>query len=198
MNYLAHLYLSSDSSEALVGGLLGDFVKGRLHPGRFPPPVLDAIALHRRVDGFVDDHPAFHRSRARFAPGFRRYAGVLIDVFYDHFLARDWDEHGGEPLERFTARAYDAFARHDALMPEHARRVARAMARDDWLAGYRDPDGVRRALHGLSRRLTRSNPLASGHAELARNYRELEADFRDLLPALWDAFGGDGIAAEGL
>jgi acyl carrier protein phosphodiesterase len=111
MNYLAHLYLSADSSEALVGGLLGDFVKGRLVPGRYPPRVLAAIALHRRIDGFVDRHPVTLSSRARFGPGFRRYAGILLDLFHDHFLARDWDAHAAEPLAAFADRAYRAFTR---------------------------------------------------------------------------------------
>ena len=184
MNYLAHLYLSAGSTEALVGGLLGDFVKGPLRADRFPPRVLAAIALHRRIDSFVDTHPAVGRSRVRFAPGFRRYAGILLDLFHDHFLARDWDQYADEPLPRFTARAYRAFARHEALLPARALRVTRAMARDDWLGAYADPDGIRRALHGLSRRLSRRNPLAAGHVELARDYRALEADFHELLPAV--------------
>ena len=182
MNYLAHLYLSADSSEALVGGLLGDFVKGRLVPGRYPPRVLAAIALHRRIDGFVDRHPVTLSSRARFGPGFRRYAGILLDLFHDHFLARDWDAHAAEPLAAFADRAYRAFTRHEALLPARARLVVRAMARDDWLGGYGHPDGVRRALHGISGRLTRANPLAAGFAELARDYRRLEREFHELLP----------------
>lgn len=182
MNYLAHLYLSSHTSEALVGGLLGDFVKGPLHPGRFPPRVHAAIALHRRIDSFVDAHPATRASRQRMAPAFRRYAGVLLDLFHDHFLARDWAEHADEPLEQFSARAYRAFARHAGLLPERAHGVVAAMTRDDWLTAYREPEGIRRALRGLSRRVARANPLAAGHAELARDYRALEADFRALLP----------------
>ncbi len=184
MNYLAHLYLSADSSETLVGGLLGDFVKGRLAPGRFPPRVQAAIALHRRIDTFVDSHPATLRSRSRFAPGFRRYAGILLDLFHDHFLARDWRGHAGEPLAVFTDRAYRAFARHETLLPARARWVARAMARDDWLGSYGHPDGVRRALQGIATRLARANPIAAGHAELAREYRRLEDDFHELLPAV--------------
>ncbi len=182
MNYLAHLYLSADSSEALVGGLLGDFVKGRLQPGRYPPRVLDAIALHRRIDSFVDRHPVTLHCRARFGPGFRRYAGILLDLFHDHFLARDWRAHAGEPLAAFTDRAYRAFARHEALLPPRARLVTRAMARDDWLGSYGHPDGVRRALRGIATRLGHANPLAAGHAELARDYRHLESGFRELLP----------------
>jgi len=184
MNFLAHLYLSAGSTEALVGGLLGDFVKGPLTPGRYPPRVLAAIAQHRRIDSFVDTHPVVVHSRTRFAPGFRRYAGILLDLFHDHFLARDWHEHADEPLVCFSDRAYRAFAHHEALLPPRARRVIRAMTRDDWLGGYSDPDGIRLALHGLSRRLSRANPLAIGHAELARDYRALEKGFRDLWPAV--------------
>ncbi|MDX1592781.1 MAG: ACP phosphodiesterase [Gammaproteobacteria bacterium] len=186
MNYLAHFHLSAGSAETLVGSFLGDFVKGPLSAGRFPPRVQAAIALHRQVDAFVDAHPAVVRSRARFAPGFRRYAGVLLDLFYDHFLARDWQTHGDEPLARFTDRAYRALDRHRALLPPGARRVSRAMTCQDWLGGYAHPDGVRRALRGISTRLSRVNPLARGHVELAREYRALEADFRQLMPELRD------------
>ena len=101
MNYLAHLYLAGDDSELLIGGLMGDFVKGRVDPAR-PAAVRAGILLHRRVDSFTDQHPVVRRSKARIDPEFRRYAGILVDLFFDHFLACDWPAYSRQPLPQYA------------------------------------------------------------------------------------------------
>ena len=92
MNYLAHLYLAGNDAEALIGSLMGDFIKGRVDPD-LPPVLRQAILQHRRIDSFTDAHPIVRRSKQRVTNEFRRYAGILIDVFYDHFLAREWSQY---------------------------------------------------------------------------------------------------------
>jgi len=184
VNYLAHIYLSVGSPERLLGGWLGDFVKGRLVDGSYPPAVLEGIRLHRHLDSFVDSHPVFRRSRERCGPRWRRYAGIFVDLFYDHYLARDWHEYADEPLAVFSARFYRLLEEHEALLPERARQVAMAMARDDWLVAYREPRSICRALEGLSRRLRRPVPLAEGCGALKDHYAGFEQDFRMLLPDL--------------
>lgn len=184
MNYLAHLHLAEDSDEALVGNLLGDFVKGRPDRLDYPDTVRRGILLHRRVDSFTDHHPIFTASRARLEPPYRRFAGIIIDLAYDHFLARDWADYHDEPLPAFAARAYRALARHHHQLPPRLQRMAPIMSEQDWLSAYRELDNVERSLAGIARRLSRPTPLASSGEQLRRHYAGLEADFRAFMPEL--------------
>jgi acyl carrier protein phosphodiesterase len=104
MNFLAHLYLSGDDPELLVGNLMGDFVKGRLE-GRFPPGIERGIALHRRIDSFAAGNHNFLLSKRRIEPSFGLYRAVLVDLYYDHFLAIDWNEYAEVAFPRFVANA---------------------------------------------------------------------------------------------
>ena len=181
MNYLAHLYLAGPEPEALLGALMGDFVKGPLGE-RYPPAIGRALALHRRIDTFTDAHPVTARSRARVSPGRRRFAGIMVDLFYDHFLARDWDEHAEEPLDAFTSRVYALLDRHVALLPERLRSIAPRMGQFDWLGSYARIESVHAALDRMSLRITRENTLAGAAEELEVNYSAFEVDFRAFFP----------------
>src|SRR5262245_32979021 len=141
MNFLAHLYLSDGSDEGLLGGLMGDFVKGPLDD-RYPPAVMRGIAQHRRIDTFTDAHPVVLRSKARVSAERRRFAGIMVDMFYDHFLARDWARFADEPLDTFSGRVYDLLARHHDRLPERLRRMAPYMIRGDWLGSYAQVDSI--------------------------------------------------------
>ncbi|MDQ2695499.1 MAG: ACP phosphodiesterase [Pseudomonadota bacterium] len=185
MNFLAHLYLAGDDPQALVGGLMGDFVKGRIETLEgLTPGLRQGIVLHRRVDAFTDAHPLVGRSRGRVQPRFRRYAGILVDVYYDHFLARHWQRYAAEPLPAFTARVYRVLAGHYALMPPRMQRSVACMIRDDWLGGYRQLAGVGRALRGIEGRLRRESRLGEAVADLEMNYPALEQDFISFFPLL--------------
>jgi acyl carrier protein phosphodiesterase len=183
MNYLAHLYLAGSEPEALLGALMGDFVKGVLDQ-RYPAAVTRALALHRRIDTFTDAHPVTAASRARISPERRRFAGVIVDLSYDHFLARHWDEHAREPLDAFTDRVYALLAQHHALLPERLRSIAPRMAQANWLASYARVESIHATLDHMSLRLKRENRLAGAGAELEANYAALEADFRAFFPDL--------------
>lgn len=183
MNYLAHLYLAERTQTSLLGNLMGDFVRGRLR-GDHPPAIELGIRLHRRVDSYTDRHPRVVASRRRLRPPFRRYAGILVDVFYDHFLARDWARLHDQPLEVFAARVYAALEANPELLGERLRRAAPYFRRHDLLVSYRELGGIEHALAGLSARLSRRNPLGAGLIELQRNYAGLENDFRAFLPEL--------------
>jgi acyl carrier protein phosphodiesterase len=181
MNYLAHLYLAGPEPEALLGALMGDFVKGPLGE-RFPAGITRALALHRRIDVFTDAHPVTAESRARVTPARRRFAGIMVDLFFDHFLARDWEQHSAEPLDAFTGRVYALLDQHDAVLPERLRLIAPRMAQFDWLGSYAQTDSVHAVLDRMSLRITRKNPLAGAGAELEANYARFEADFRAFFP----------------
>ena len=193
MNYLAHLYLAEQSDEGLLGSLLGDFVKGRLDD-RYSVTVRRGIALHRAIDSFTDAHPRHLESRNRIGKARRRYAGIIIDVCYDHFLCRNWANYSQESLAGFSERVYDVLREYRDELPGRLHRIAPHMIADDWLGSYAELANVGRALDGISRRITRSNPLAGALAEVEANYAALEGDFQRFFPEL-EAQAGRILAA---
>jgi acyl carrier protein phosphodiesterase len=199
MNYLAHLYLSEPTDDAWLGSLLGDFVKGPLDE-RYGEAITRAISLHRNVDTFTDAHPVVLHSKSRISPQRRRYAGIMVDMFYDHFLARYWSEFHDEPLDAFTARIYSLLARQHAALPERLRRMAPHMAQRDWLGSYAQVSSIHTALDRMGERLTRENGLLNSADELVENYAGLEADFRAFLPEVRafakNRHSGDGDPAQ--
>ena len=183
MNYLAHLYLSDDDAESLVGSLMGDFVKGRIDD-ELPERVRSGVWLHRRVDSFTDAHPVVQRSKARIAPEFRRYAGILIDMFYDHFLARHWPDYAAQPLEHFSRRVYGILADRQHTFPSHMQRSMAYMVNNDLLMSYLEVTGIEHALIGIEGRLKRPSGLGKAAGELHANYAELLHDFTEFFPEL--------------
>jgi acyl carrier protein phosphodiesterase len=181
VNFLAHLYLADPHPLPLLGSLMGDFVKGPLG-GRYPEQVTRGLALHRRIDTFTDAHPVVRVSRARISPERRRLAGIMVDMFYDHFLARDWAAYSPEPLHAFTGRVYALLSEHHAMLPERLQHIAPRMAQLDWLGSYRNVDAIHTALDRMGQRLKRGNRLLGAAEELTANYVALEADFRTFFP----------------
>ncbi|MCV4281386.1 acyl carrier protein phosphodiesterase [Pseudomonas capsici] len=184
MNYLAHLHLGGQRPAQLLGSLYGDFVKGPL-PGRFPAELEASIRLHRSIDSFTDNHPLIKDAMARFPAQRRRYAGIMLDVFFDHCLARDWHRYADIPLESFTRKVYGALAAERQL-PERLALIAPRMAAQDWLGSYREFDVLEQVLGGISRRLSRPDGLAGAMQELQALYQPLSADFAEFYPLLQD------------
>lgn len=182
MNYLAHLHLGGSQPAQLLGSLYGDFVKGPLD-GRWPADIEAAIRLHRRIDAFTDAHPLIHAAKARFPEARRRLAGVLLDVFFDHCLARDWEQFSDEPLQGFTGRVYGVLSVTPAL-PERLARIAPRMAAQDWLGSYREFAVLEDVLRGMSRRLSRPQLLEGAWDELQALYEPLSVDFHAFYPVL--------------
>jgi acyl carrier protein phosphodiesterase len=191
MNYLAHLHLGGQTPAQLLGSLYGDFVKGLLS-GRFPADIEEAIRLHRRIDVFTDAHPVTKRAMARFPVERRRYAGIVLDVFFDHCLARDWQRYSDVTLDAFTGRVYRVLA-NEPQLPERLALIAPRMAAQDWLGSYVDFEVVGNALAGISRRLSRPEGLAGAMQELQALYRPLSEDFSEFYPQL-QAFAQAALA----
>jgi acyl carrier protein phosphodiesterase len=181
LNYLAHLCLADGSPDSIAGNFLGDFVKGRPE-GRFPPAVVRGIRLHRAIDRFTDDHPIVRHAVDRIAPERRRFAGIAVDMAFDHFLARNWAETDPAGFAAIRRHAYAVlYARRDEL-PERLRAILPHLSGDDWLNSYAHFDGIAYALERMSRRLRRPNALAATADDLARHYDALEADFHAYWP----------------
>jgi acyl carrier protein phosphodiesterase len=194
MNYLAHLYLAGNDAEALIGSLMGDFIKGRVDPD-LPPVLRQAILQHRRIDSFTDAHPIVRRSKQRVTNEFRRYAGILIDVFYDHFLAREWSQYSDVSLEAFTDRVYELVGRHRETLPPRMQRSMHYMVRYDLLKSYRSVDGIAQALRGIETRLRRPSRLGDAVVELENSGVGFQRDFSEFFPQLIEFVETDNAVA---
>lgn len=183
MNWLAHLFLSDPEPACRIGNLLPDFVSASVLAA-LPAEFQRGVAQHRRIDAYTDAHPIFRRSVSRFAPPFRRYGGVLVDIFYDHFLARDWPAFAAVPLADFTAEVYASFETLGPHLPAEAHLPFRLMRQHDWLCAYGEMPGLADVLHRLSQRLRRPFDLAAAIPHFEHSYPHFEADFREFFPQL--------------
>ncbi len=194
MNFLAHLYLTDVEPAMMVGGLLPDLVRGPV-PRGLRPAVAAGVANHRRVDRFTDAHPCFLRSRARLRPTQGIFSGILIDVFYDHFLSIAWDRLHPEPRSVFIDRAHHGLREHEALMPPPMRPIVRRMIDQQWLTTYDNFDGLHLTLRRMSarfaERLTRDIDLTRALPDLEAHYDDLADDFDQFFPALLGYMGID-------
>jgi acyl carrier protein phosphodiesterase len=180
VNYLVHLYLAGADEELRLGGLMGDFVKGPLDR-RYPPGILAGLRLHRRIDVLAAVSPHCRASRQRLQPRFGHTRAVLVDIFYDHFLASLWQEFHPQRLEDYAAATYRLLAAHRDLLPPGLARIAPRMAELDWLTSYRERASVDIALTRIAARLSRPTALGEGGSELDRCGADLLGDFRGFM-----------------
>ena len=167
----------------MLGGLVADFVRGALDPA-LPRGVRAGIALHRSIDTYTDTHPQVAAARALFEPPYRRYAGILLDVWFDHLLARDWARHADGSLHAFSAEVQRLLLARAGELPPRMRGFADYLQRNDLPEAYRERAMIGAVLHGLSQRLSRDNPLAQAlpviEALAAPIQRHFDAFFPDL------------------
>lgn len=181
MNFLFHMYLSGDNEEVLVGNFMGDFVKGPLGDA-YPPRILQGLMLHRKIDSFAQQDTDFQTSRLRLSPDVGLYRGVLVDLFYDHFLAKEWDSWSDIPFPDYLAWARSVIEKHLAIMPTQLQEFTPIIF-NELLPSYKRISGIESALNRMSRRVKRVNPLAEGAGELTRHYEELKGDFERFIIA---------------
>lgn len=168
----------------MAGGFLGDFVKGRLS-GQRPYALEEGIKLHRAIDVFTDKHPQVKHSHRRFPPHLRRFAPIVTDIVYDHFLAKHWGQfHSAQSLTGFSQIAYQCVKAHQTHLPDDAAFVIERMASVDALAAYKDYAFVEAALLRLSKRITRENTLAQSYDFFLTIEAELLSDFEIFFPEL--------------
>jgi len=184
MNFLAHLYLSGDQPKLMVGNFIADFVKGKQALQGFDEEIIKGITLHRAIDEFTDSHPMVLQSKQRLRPKYRHYAGVIVDVFYDHYLARNWNKFHSELLPDFADRSYGILQSHQALMPVAASWMLPYMVKGNWLVNYSKVEGIHRALSGMARRTPYESKMEQASIDLKSYYQDFENEFHEFFPAL--------------
>ena len=194
MNHLAHALLAGDDDALRLGGMLGDFVRGA-PDAAWPREVADGIRLHRAIDVYTDANPEVLAAKACLAPPYRRYAGILLDMWFDHCLARDFPRWSAVPLQRFSRDLRALLREREAQLPPPLQRFLAYMQTHDLPAGYAQPQVLGRALAGVGQRLQRANPLAEALPVLQAQADALDRHFEAFFPEL-QAFARGWIERE--
>lgn len=182
MNYLAHIYLSESSEKNMLGNFLGDFVNKSLED-EFEYSIRQGIFMHKKLDTFTDSHPDFLRSRKRISITNRRLSGVLIDIFYDHFLAKNWYDYSSTSLEEYADNFYKILEKFSYCLPDKLIRRMPFIIEENWLLSYREISGIERTVDRIAKRFSNtSHPLVNPIDELINNYESLEIDFKYFYP----------------
>ena len=185
MNWLAHLFLSEPTPAFRIGNLLPDILPSRelQHLGR---EFQRGIERHRQIDALTDAHATVRRSILLLDPAFRRFGGILVDMFYDHFLASDWSRYSDATLQEFSSTIYSSFESLRRDLPPVASLRLQQIEAADLLCSYREIDGIRQALERMGARLRRPVALGASVAELESHYDALHADFTEFFADLRD------------
>jgi acyl carrier protein phosphodiesterase len=190
VNFLAHFWLTDKAQLPLAGALLGDVLRGAL-PAHMPPALAASVTLHRRVDATTDRHPRVVAARSGFEPGARRYAGIVLDLLFDHVLARDWPAYSAQPLPAFADRAAQAVHEAGAWFEHAGERTPEAAPFSALLQSYASPGGIERAIERTARRLRVPGGMLDAAAGwpgrlpgLTQDLPVLLADLAGLQPAI--------------
>ncbi|MBV2208780.1 MAG: DUF479 domain-containing protein [Thermomonas sp.] len=189
MNYLVHAWLARQSDAAILGALLGDFVHGPSALTDWPLPIRAEIVRHWQIDRYTDSHPAVVAARAIFDPaGLRRYAGIALDVYFDHCFARDWTRWNTASLADFSARVYRILHKHRHALPPRLAAIAPRMQAHDWLGSYVQRESVDTAVRGISTRLSRNGDKLIACLDVLHTHEEaMQAAFETFFPELVQA-----------
>ncbi len=184
MNFLAHLYLSGNQEGMMVGNFIGDFVRGRNLTEQFGAELASGIELHRVIDEFTDNHEVVLQSKKRLRPKYRHYAPVIVDVFYDHFLAANWSSYHALPLEHFVSNTHETLKKHEAMLPLRVQQMLPYLINGNWLVGYAQLKGIHQALSGMSRRTPYDSKMDEATLDLEKYYSEFGSEFSLFFPQL--------------
>ncbi len=179
MNFLAHFFLSHKIENIIVGNFLGDFVRGNKYKN-YPEEIAKGILLHRNIDTFTDQHPIVLQTNKRLHADFGKYAPVITDIYYDHFLGKNFYKY--DNLSEFSPFIYQTLEKNYDILPLAAQHVFLKMKEQDWLTHYATLYGMEQSLNGLSRRAKYATHLHESFDFLKQNYSVIEADFLSFFP----------------
>ncbi|MCV9930187.1 acyl carrier protein phosphodiesterase [Flavobacterium sp. LS1R49] len=176
MNFLAHIYLSGDNDLIKIGNFMADGIRGKQFES-FPAEVQKGIILHRAIDTYTDAHPIFRQSTKKLHEKYHHYAGVIIDVFYDHFLAKNWKTYSDEKLDDFVQRFYNSLTENHSILTERTQRMMPIMFHENWLVSYQTVEGINHILTQMDRRTKNASKMQFASTELKEFYTEFETEF---------------------
>ncbi|WP_150451146.1 acyl carrier protein phosphodiesterase [Arenibacter lacus] len=183
MNFLAHIYLSHNDDEITIGNFIADSIRGNNYK-HLPQRVQQGIVLHRSIDSFTDAHPIFRKSTRRLHPHYSHYSGVIVDIYYDHFLAKNWANYSDVPLADYTANFYSILEDNYEILPLRVRRMMPHMITDDWLLNYSKLAGIDAVLKGINRRTQNKSRMNMAIVDLKKHYAQFENEFTEFFSEL--------------
>jgi len=183
MNFLAHAHLSGNNEQLLIGNFIADSVKGKDFSS-FPAVIGQGIVIHRKIDTFTDSHPIFKRSLDRIRSVHGKYSGIVIDIFYDHFLAKNWCDYHTVSLTEYAEYVYSLLKENYEILPERIKRLLPYLVSQNWLVGYANFADLELVFHGMDRRTQLVSGMKNSVKTLKENYTGLEKDFTQFYPEL--------------
>ena len=183
MNFLAHIYLSGDNDLIKIGNFMADGIRGKQYEN-YPLEIQKGIILHRAIDTFTDAHPIFRQSTKKLHEKYHHYAGVIVDVFYDHFLAKNWNTYSDEKLEEFVERFYQSLHDNYSILTERTIGMMPYMIEHNWLVSYQTIEGINRILTQMDQRTKNESKMRFATNELSEFYSEFEEEFTNFFQEL--------------
>jgi len=183
MNFLAHTYLSGCNEEIIVGNFMGDYVKGKNYV-HLPELIRKGILIHRDIDYFTDTHLITRRSRLRLIEKYRKYSGVIVDIFYDHFLASLWGEYCGIPLREYVDRTYDLLKRNYQSLPQGIKVWFPTFLENNWMLAYQTVEGIELVLDRMSANTSLPDHTTFAIERLREEYEGFSEDFQEFFPQI--------------
>ena len=176
MNFLAHLYLSRNNTNIMIGNFIADHIQGNKYEG-FSAEIQQGIFLHREIDTFTDAHEVVRKSKRRLHERYRHYDGVIIDIFYDYFLAKNWETYSEIPLELFTKSVYNLLDEVKLDLPIKSQQFINYMIEYNILFNYKYKEGIEKVLNGMNKRTKGKSQMNLAIEDLHSLEAEFEADF---------------------
>lgn len=176
MNFLAHIYLSGDNDLIKIGNFMADGIRGKQYEN-FPLDIQKGIILHRAIDTYTDAHPIFRQSTKRLHENYHHYAGVIVDVFYDHFLAKNWSSYSNEKLENYVANFYKSLEKNIDVLSDKTKNFMPYMIQHNWLVSYQTVEGITKILTQMDSRTNNQSKMRLAKTELIKFYSEFENEF---------------------
>lgn len=184
MNYLAHIYLSGNDKELTIGNFIADSVKGNILKKKLPQRVKDGIILHRKIDTFTDSHPIVYKSKHRLFDKYSHYSSVIVDILYDHFLAKNWQNYHSTKLNIYVENFYLLLKHNFEILPKPVQNFYPYMVSHNWLVSYAEIDGIERILKQMNKRINGKIRLDHSVVELKEHYTEFEEEFTEFFTEL--------------
>lgn len=183
MNFLAHIYLSGDDDGITIGNFIADGIKGSKYK-KYPQQIQKGILLHRSIDSYTDQHQIVRKSTARLHQNYSHYSGVIVDILYDHFLAKNWSNYHSQPLSEYVNDFYGLLRNNYEILPLRIQRLMPVMISDNWLLSYASVKGISTILKKMTKRRAQSSKMNFAVVDLEKYYDEFESEFTEFFEDL--------------